>query len=52
MYFFVTKIYAEAIVWGCSVEKVFLEVSQNSQENICVRASFLIKLQAYGLQLY
>ena len=26
-------------------EKVFLEISQNSQENICVRVSFLIKLQ-------
>ena len=27
-------------------EKVFLEISQNSQENICARVSFLIKLQA------
>ena len=27
-------------------EKVFLEISQNSQENTCTRASFLIKLQA------
>ena len=27
----------------CSVKKVFLEISQNSQENICARASFLIK---------
>ena len=27
-------------------EKVFLEISQNSQENTCVRVSFLIKLQA------
>ena len=31
---------------------MFLEISQNSQENTCVRASFLIKLQALGLQLY
>ena len=32
--------------------KVFLEISQNSQENTCARVSFLIiKLQA-GLQLY
>ena len=31
---------------GCSVKKVFLEISQNSQENTCARASFLIKLQA------
>ena len=30
----------------CSVKKVFLEILQNSQENTCARASFLIKLQA------
>ena len=36
----------------CSVKKVFLEISQNSQENTCVRVSFLIKLQASSLQLY
>ena len=30
--------------WKCSVDKVFLEISQNSQENTCARASFLIKL--------
>ena len=28
------------------MKKVFLEISQNSQENTCARASFLIKLQA------
>ena len=27
----------------CSVKKVFLEISQNSQENTCARVSFLIK---------
>ena len=27
-------------------KKVFLELSQNSQENTCAGASFLIKLQA------
>ena len=27
-------------------KKVFLKVSQNSQENTCARISFLIKLQA------
>ena len=32
----------EAVVYRCSVEKVFLEISQNSQEN-AARASFLIK---------
>ena len=28
----------------CSVKKVFLEISQNSQENTCARVSILIKL--------
>ena len=32
-------------------KKVFLEISQNSQENICPRASFLIKLQAWPATL-
>ena len=32
-------------------KKVFLEILQNSQENICARVSFSIKLQASGLQL-
>ena len=31
------------------MKKVFLEISQNSQENTCARVSFLIKLQASGL---
>ena len=31
---------------GVLWKKVFLEISQNSQENICARVSFLIKLQA------
>ena len=30
------------------VKKAFLEISQNSQENTCVRVSLLIKLQASG----
>ena len=34
----------EAIVQRCYVKKVFLEISQNSQENTCARVSFLIKL--------
>ena len=29
----------------CSEERVFWEIPQNSQENACARASFLIKLQ-------
>ena len=32
--------------------EVFLELSQNSQENTCARVCFLIKLQVWGLQLY
>ena len=35
----------------CSVKKVFLEISQNLQENICARVSFLIKLQAEARNL-
>ena len=30
----------------CSVKNVFLEISQNSQENTCDRVSFLLKLLA------
>ena len=37
---------AEAVVRRCSVKKVFLEISQNSQENTCARDFLLIKLQA------
>ena len=36
----------EAVTQRCSVKKVFLEISQNPQENACARVSFLIKLQA------
>ena len=32
----------EAVTQRCSVKKVFLEISRNSQENISARASFLI----------
>ena len=38
--------------WRFSIQKVLLKIPQNSQENICARVSFLIKLQASGLQLY
>ena len=44
-------IYVEAAVRRCSVKKVFLEISQNSQENTCARVSFLIKLQAWPATL-
>ena len=32
------------------MKKMFLEISQNSQESTCARASFL--KEAWGLQLY
>ena len=35
----------KAVPGRCSIKKVFLKISQNSQKNICVRASFLITLQ-------
>ena len=34
---------AETVSQRCSVKEVFLEISQNSQENTCVRVSFLVK---------
>ena len=34
----------EAVARRCSVKKVFLEMSQNSQENTCARASFYNKV--------
>ena len=40
---------AEVVVRRCSVKKVFLEISQDLQENTCVRVSLLIKLQACNL---
>ena len=36
-----------AVLRRCSLKKVFLEISEKSQENTCARVSFLIKLQAY-----
>ena len=41
--------FAEAVARMCSVKQVFLEISQNSQENTCARDSFLIELQAFFL---
>ena len=44
---------SEAVARRCSVKKVCLEISQNSQENTCARASFLInKVACLSLQLY
>ena len=36
----------EAATRRCSAKKVFLEILENSQENICAKVIFLIKLQA------
>ena len=36
---------SEAATRGVPCKKMFLEISQNSQENTCARVSFLIKLQ-------
>ena len=37
--------FPEAVAQRCSVIEVLLEISQNSPENTCARASFLMKLQ-------
>ena len=34
----------EAFTRKCSVKRVFLKISQDSQKNACVRVSFLIKV--------
>ena len=38
------KNFAESVVWRYSVKKVFLEISQNSQESNCARVSFFNKV--------
>ena len=40
---------SEAVTGGILLQKVFLEVSQNSQENTCGKVSFLINLQAEAI---
>ena len=47
---FTFYILLKAVFQRCSVNKVFLEISPNSQETTCARISFLIKLQAWGLR--
>ena len=44
--FLICKRFSEVVVRRCSVTKVFLEISQNSQENICASDSFSIKMEA------
>ena len=51
-YFYFSIQHSEAVVQMCSVKKMFLEISQNSQENTYARDSFLIKLQASGQALF
>ena len=48
--FFLKKVRAtnRNIHWSVLSKKMFLEISQSSQENICARFSFLINLQAWG----
>ena len=43
-FFMIKMLLWEAVAQRCSVEKVFLEISQNSPENTCSRDPFLIKL--------
>ena len=46
MSFYQRKIhFTEAVVWICSVEELYLEISENSHECTCARKSFLMKLQ-------
>ena len=40
-------IHLEAVAQRCYVKKLFLEISQNSQENTCARVSFLIKSKVF-----
>ena len=35
-----TPAHRKAVVWRCSVERVFVEISQNSQENTCASLFF------------
>ena len=44
--FLLSRWVSVAVGRRCSLKSVFLKISQNSQENTCVRVSFLIKLQA------
>ena len=45
------KLSTEGAAGGALEKKVFLKVSQNSQANICIGVSVLIKLLAWSLQL-
>ena len=51
-YFWLFLILAEAATRGVLCKKIVLEIWQNSQENNCVKVSFLIKLQALKKRLW
>ena len=38
------KFFTKAVVWRCSVKTLFLKISQNSEENTCLGASFIKKV--------
>ena len=44
--------HSEAVVRRCSVNKVFLKISENSQENTCTRVSFLNFIQLTLAQVF
>ena len=46
LFFFASTLLVETVTPTCSVKKNFIEFAQNSQESICAKVSFLIKLQA------
>ena len=46
---FTLSVLSAAVVRGCSVKKLFLKISQNSQEKLYFRVSFSTKFQAWGL---
>ena len=37
------EFYLEAVVRRCSIKKLFIKISQNSQENTCTRVFFFFK---------
>ena len=41
-----------AVSWRCSIKKVLLEISQNSQENNCAKVPFFNKVAGLNLHLY
>ena len=43
---------SEAVVWRCSVKKVFLEIWQNAKENTCARVSFFKTLTVFSCEFY